>query len=221
MVMLSDVIRALSQDDEMQKLAQGAGLAPAGGAAAGADTTTETPDSEMVGETIEDEKEKIQTKLMELAGTENEAISAGKGEETLNAAQQAPAGEKLKPVEEAAAQVAPQAKQAADVIGEALAGMEPAIRKQACLEIISKISQMNALSLDDLSGKEGEKVAKAKFAEYDTAGRIMARGYHDECQKIAAELEAEGGETEPAGKKASEGELTAEDLKTLEAIIAE
>lgn len=218
MVKLTDIVDALSQDDEMKKLAAGAGLTPAGGASAGAETTTQTPDSEMVGETIEDEKAKIQTKLMELAGTENEAISAGKGEETLNASQQAPAGEKLKPVEEAAAAVAPQAKQAAEVIGEALQGMEPAIRKQACLEIISKISQMNALSLEDLSGKEGEKVAKAKFEEYDTAGRIMARGYHDECQKIATEIEAEDGKTEPAVEQASDGELTAEEIKILEAI---
>lgn len=217
MIKLSDVIAALHQDDEMKKLAQAAGVAPAG-AAAGAGTTTETPDSEMVGETIQDEKAKIQTRLMELAGTEEESISAAKPEETLNVSQQAPAGEKLKPVEEAAAQVAPEAKQAADVIGEALAGMEPAIRKQACLEIIGKISQLNALSLDDLSGKEGEKVAKAKFEEYDTAGRIMARGYHDEMQKIAAEIEAEGGKAEPAGEKDSEVELTAEDIEILEAI---
>lgn len=196
-IKLSEIIDGLNQDDDFRKLAEGT---PAAGA--GADTKTEVPVDEMVGDTVEDEKAKIQTRLTELAGGQVSAISAGKSEETLNTAQKAPAGEAAQP---AGVQVSPaasaEADEVAEVVASALGGMQPETRKVATVKIIEKIAAMGAVSMDDL---KDVKVAEARADEYDAAGRIMARSYHDETNKLA-EARATQLEKDAAAAEAGKG----------------
>jgi hypothetical protein len=212
-VKLSEILDGLKGDSEIKKLAQDAGVAPAEGAAA----ETQSEDSRMVGDTVEDEKEKIQTKLMELAGLQSESASAANADEALNVAQEAPAGEIASPADIS------EAGEVAEVVASALGGMKPEIRKQASIAIVQKIAQMSALSVDDL---KDIKVASARAGEYDAAGRIMARAYHDEINKLAAvrakkaaEAAGEEGEETPeeTGTEGSE-DLTAEELSTIEGL---
>jgi len=212
-VKLSDIIAALHDQDDMKKLAEDAGAAaPAGGGSA-----TESPVSAQVGETIEDEKAKIQTKLMELAGLQEESVSAAKPQEELNTAQEAPAGEKVAPddVNPAASASAPE--EMATVVASVLSKMQPEPRKLACVKIVEKIASIGGLKKEDI-----DKMASAKFQEAEAIGRIMARSYHDEMQKIAAEVSEGETPEEPAEKKASgeapAAEITAEDLKLLESL---
>jgi hypothetical protein len=213
-VKLSDVIEVLHKDEEMKKLAQEAGIMPGGGTK----VTTETPDSEMVGESVEDEKAKIQTKLMELAGTETEAVSSSKVEESLNVANKAPAGEKIKPVEEATADAAgmPKASPASEVtevVASALGKMKPEVRKEACKGIIKKMAEAKMLTLDELEKVEPgtEKTGGMSGEDWETAGRLMARGYVDEMNKMAEEAaqKEEGGEES----------LSEEDITAIEELI--
>ncbi len=211
-IKLSEIIDGLHQDDDFRKLSEGT---PAAGGA-GADTKTEVPVADMVGDTVEDEKAKIQTRLTELAGGQNEAISAAKTEETLNTAQKAPAGEAAQPT---AVQVSPaasaEASEVAEVVASALGGMQPEVRKIATVKIIEKIASMNAVTLDDL---KDVKVAEARANEYDAAGRIMARSYHDETNKLAekraeklAAAEAGKGEGDGSTKEAAAAAAAAEE----------
>jgi len=206
-VKLSEIIEGLNKDDDFRKLAEDAGVSPAavaggGAGAGGGNTTTETPDSEMVGDTVEDEKEKIQTKLMELAGLQSESISAAKTEETLNTAQKAPAGEAAQPAGTAVNPGASaEADEVAEVVASTLGGMKPDLRKTASIKIVEKIAQMGALAVDDL---KDVKVASARADEYDAAGRLMARAYHDEHQKIATGMAAKMAADDTAGEGAEE-----------------
>jgi len=188
-VKLSEVIGALHQDDQLRKLAEESSVGAEN--AGGGKTKTQSPDGEMVGETIEDEKHQIQTKLMELAGLTNEGISAAKTEEQLNVAQKTPAGEKATSTSPAVSETAKAASalEIADVVGGVLGKMKAEHRKEACKKIVEKIASLNVLSMEDTADI---KVAEAKFAEYDAAGRIMARSYYDEMGKLAeAAVEAE------------------------------
>jgi len=238
-VKLSDIINALHQDDEMRKLATDAATVPN---APGGNTQTQDETPRMVGESVEDEKAKIQNKLMEMAGLQQEQGSAAKTDETLNVAQTAPVGEAAQPTAvavnpaasaAAAPSVAPaapatavtpgqhaaantKAAAIADTVAAALSKQDEETRKEACKGIISKIAQMNALSLDDI---KDEKVASAKFAEYDAAGRIMARAYHDEINKLAAEA-VNSEEGTPAAEETPSTELSNEDKSLIEELAA-
>lgn len=217
-VKLSEIIQALHQDDDMRKLA-GDKVAEGEEAGGGA---TESPVSEQIGSSIEDEKAKIQTKLMELAGQQVAAESAGKATEQLNAVQGAPAGERIQPPGDTEGESS--ATEVAEVLASVLGGMQPEQRKIACKAVITKIAQLNVLAMDDL---KDVKTAEARFNEYDAAGRIMARAYHDECTKIAASLKkdaaAPAAEKVAAEKDAAEApadDLSADEVTLLKELIA-
>jgi ethanolamine utilization cobalamin adenosyltransferase len=211
-VKLSDLIQALHKDDDMRKLAQGA----AGG-------ETESPVSEQVGSTIEDEKAKVQTRLMELAGLQEEGESAANDDENLNEAQKAPAGEKaVAPgVSPAASAAAPE--EMATVLASAIGKMPKDQQKLAWKAVIQKCAAANVLGKGDLAGekkaeKDAEKVAQEQVAEADAIGRIMARAFHDETTKIAAEIEAAAKAEAPAAEKKAAAEVTDGDLAFLKEI---
>lgn len=210
-VRLSDLIQALHKDDDMRKLAMGEG---AGGA-------TESPVSEQVGSTVEDEKAKVQTRLMELAGLQEEGESAANEDENLNEAQLAPAGEKaVAPgVSQAASAAAPD--EMATVLASAIGKMPKDQQKLAWKAVIQKCAAANALGKEDLASKKvaSDKEAQAQFDEADAIGRIMAHAFDDETNKIAEKrAAAEKTEEAPAAEKKASAEVTEGDLGFLKEI---
>lgn len=203
-VKLSDLIQALHKDDDMRKLAMG----ETGG-------DTESPVSEQIGSTVEDEKAKVQTRLMELAGLQQEGESAGNDDEELNEAQKAPAGEKAllggpaTMVDPSASAAAPD--EMATVLASAIGKMPKAQQKLAWTAVIKKCASVNMVSEADLAPEKraaAEKVAQEQFAEADATGRVMARAFHDECNKIASEQPTEEKVASESVTEVTEGDLS-------------
>lgn len=235
MIKLSDVIEALHKDEDLSKIAS------VGGPTNAASEVTRT-----TGSSKEDQKAQIATKMMELAGAET-AASGAATTVPLNLHQQAPAGEKVKPeaVHTASAQ------EIGEIVGDAIEKLEnDEERKLASKLIIEKIAALGIFTkvadLKDVKGaeKKAESKVEAKVEakvetkvastdDWDAAGRLMARGYHDEIKKLAeadcvaieaaekAEKEAAEKAKAPAEKTAAAkaGELSAEDAKFLESLV--
>lgn len=187
-VKLSSVIDALLQDDDMKKIAES--------------TTTESPISEQVGGSTEDQKAKIQTRLMEVAGKQTDAASDAVAV-PLNLIQNPPAGEKASPkavtVSDGAAM--------SEVVASAMEKLEPEQRKIAAQGIIEKIAAMGVFSVDEAAAL---KVAGDKFKDDEMRGRIQARAFHDEINKLA---EADQKAIEKAAAEAAKAEKAAADAK--------
>ena len=202
-VKLSEVLAGLRDDADMKKIAEG----------------TESPLPALMGDTVADEKAKIQTQLLEAAGMQEEA-AADAAAIPLNETIKATAGEKVSPPEIAASEMG-------EVVAAAITKLPAGERKVACKKIIEKIASMNVLSSDDV---KDVKTASAQWAQrHDVAGRIMARAYHDEINKLAtAAVEKEAADAAAAEKKAEAEKLAAEkaaeakpEVKSTEKVAAE
>lgn len=187
-VTLSQVIGAMHDDDDLKKLAES--------------TSTESPVAEQVGTSTEDQKAKIQTKLMELAGQETAARSDAVAV-PLNVIANPPAGEKVTPQ---AVKVSDGAEMS-EVVASAMEKLDPEQRKIAATGIIEKIAAMNVFTTSEA---DALKTAGDKFKEDEVRGRIQARGFHDEINKLA-ELDRKA--LEKAAEEAAKAEKAAADKK--------
>lgn len=193
MIRLSEVLEGLRADDDMRKIA-----------AVGGPTEMSSEIARTQGGTKEDQKAQIATKLMEIAGAQV-ASAAAAGSVPTNIVQQPPAGEKVTP---GSVHVA-SANEVGDVVGLALEKLDEEGRKVASKLIIEKIAAMGVWK--DASEIKVEKTAAKVGEDYEMAGRLMARGYHDELSKLAeADVKAIEESEKAATEKAATEKVAAE-----------
>lgn len=188
-IKLSEVLEGLQQDEDLRKIA-----------AVGGSTDMSSEVARTQGGTKEDQKAQIATKLMEIAGAEVQSAATA-GSTPTNIVARPPAGEKVTPE---AVHVA-SAQEMGDVVGVALEKLDEEGRKVASKAIIEKIAAMGVWkSAADI--KDIKTAAPKSGEDWDAAGRLMARGYHDESLKLAeADVKAiEDGEKAEAAKVAAE-----------------
>jgi hypothetical protein len=118
-----DILNRLRNDEVMQKAAQDdAAVADAADTSGG-------------GNTIEDKKLEVQTKLEELAAAQTAAASSANLEEGLNSVQATPAGEKMKSVDELPDEEQDANEEVAEALAAAVEGELMALPDEASVKV--------------------------------------------------------------------------------------